>query len=108
MDFLWVLICSIPTVITILIVWLLSRFKPGESSLLQRALIMTWLGLGSFTGILGVRFGNKPQDSYNPWTIFKGFIVEIYFLLTIGAVVIATWWVIAVEIKDFGICKRIF
>ncbi|KAF2671730.1 hypothetical protein BT63DRAFT_476594 [Microthyrium microscopicum] len=51
----------VPTAISIIIIWALSRFRAGHSTVVQRAVLMAWLAVGSYVGAMGLE--DRRHDS---------------------------------------------
>jgi len=100
----WLPIAWIPTVVSIIIIWRLSRFQKGQSTTHQRWLTMTWLALGSYVGALTV---SVPSVNYTRAGVRNAFLLAIFLMLVILTPIVAAMWVVVMEIKDYGICYRV-
>lgn len=101
----WVPLCWLPLAITLTIIWALSRFLPGNSTLEERILTMAWLAMGSWTGAAGYVQSSRTQ--HNTENIYYGILIGIGVSLVAAAPVIAGFWVVAREILGYGICTRV-
>jgi hypothetical protein len=100
----WLPIVWTPTALAIVIIWILSRFRAGESSLTQRAVLMSWLAVGSWVGAGALDF---PQESIETAKERQGKLAGFY--LHVGRLLFAIppiWGMVIVGrmLVDYGTC----
>ncbi|KAH7191643.1 hypothetical protein BKA60DRAFT_626035 [Fusarium oxysporum] len=101
----WAPLCWLPLAITLIIIWALSRFRPGNSTLEERILTMAWLAMGSWAGVGA--YAQPSPAQYNTKDIYKGILISIGVSLVAAAPVKAGFRVVAREILGYGICTRV-
>ncbi|KAM5520281.1 hypothetical protein FOXYSP1_18705 [Fusarium oxysporum f. sp. phaseoli] len=101
----WVPLYWLPLAITLIIIWALSRFRPGNSTLEERILTMAWLAMGSWAG--AGAYAQPSRAQYNTKNIYNGIPISIGVSLVAAAPVIAGFRVVAREILGYGICTRV-
>jgi len=103
----WLLLFLAPTLVSILIIGLMTNFQKGKSTVVQRVLTMTWLGIGGFVGVLKDRSLDQPEPRHvHKRQMIIRAIGEIIQVILMASFV-AGFWVVTMEILDFGTCIRV-
>lgn len=94
-----------PTAVSVLIIWLLSGFRKGSSTVGQRIWIATWLALGSIIGIAGaeVRDGHNMMEPHPPAAVLH----QLGKLILGGAPAIGGFVVVGQMLHDYGVCTDV-
>lgn len=100
----WLPIAWLPLAVTLVIIWAFSHFKQGQSTYTQRVLTMTWLAFGSYVGALSYEHPLKELTDRMIWITYAQ---SLLLLLIAAPPVGAAFWVVATEIKAYGVCTRI-
>lgn len=106
----WAPIAWTPTAVSLCIIWALSRFRPASSTPTQRGVLMLWLALGSYTGVLGYDHAISENRRNRRVTLINRIVsiaLVIYIhVLTVGPVV---WGFIIVGemLKEYGSCSQL-
>ena len=79
------------------VMFILTRFKSQQSTLLQRIWILSWLVVGTYTGVVSVRL--RPVLNSHNW---KAAILVMGIPMISG---IGMWVFVAKMIMEGGICK---
>ncbi|KAL5413684.1 hypothetical protein PMIN03_003572 [Paraphaeosphaeria minitans] len=81
----------------ILIIFVLSKFRSGNSTTLQQAMTMLWLAWGSAIGFLVAKYEKKDTsgEKVEGVTRVRSVLVKSAFFLVLGGPAVAGWWVVA-------------
>ncbi|KAF2094983.1 hypothetical protein NA57DRAFT_80148 [Rhizodiscina lignyota] len=104
-DLLWLPISFAPTALSLVVIWWMSGFKPGDSTFTQQFFTMSWLAIGSLVGIRSTRWEEKPREEVTAANRLGWLCAQIGILLVLGSFVGYAFYVVALEIIQFGICK---
>ncbi|KAF2499280.1 hypothetical protein BU16DRAFT_523786 [Lophium mytilinum] len=88
---------------------ILSRFRAGESTIVQRAITMLWLAWGSFIGYLVAEFGKKDTVGVKVKGKWKTSSVlgRAVWLLLAGSPAVAGMVVVGSMLKEYGTCIKL-
>lgn len=87
----------------------LSHFRAGESTRLQRAITMLWLAWGSFIGYLVAEFGKKDTVGVKVKGKWKASSIagRAVWLLLAGSPAVAGMVVVGSMLKEYGTCIKL-
>lgn len=105
-DLLWLPISFLPTAVSLAIIGWMTGFKPGNSTMTQRFFTMSWLAIGSLVGLRSIHWEEEPREEVSGANRLLWFCAHKAVLLILGPFVGYAFYVVALEIIQFGICKR--
>ncbi|OCK87848.1 uncharacterized protein K441DRAFT_670173 [Cenococcum geophilum 1.58] len=87
----------------------LSHFRAGESTRLQRAITMLWLAWGSFIGYLVAEFGKKDTVGVKVKGRWKASSIagRAVWMLLAGSPAVAGMVVVGSMLKEYGTCIKL-
>jgi len=88
---------------------ILSQFRAGQSTVLQRALTMLWLAWGSFIGYLFAEFGTEDTKGVKVNGRWKSSSIAKHavWLLVAGSPAVAGMVVVGQMLKEYGTCVKL-
>lgn len=93
----------------VVIIFVLSKFRSGSSTILQQAITMLWLAWGSVIGFLVAKYERSDTigEKVNGVTRVRSVLVKAVFFLVLGWPAVAGWWVVAEMLLDYGKCVKL-
>ncbi|KAK7181725.1 hypothetical protein DPSP01_008630 [Paraphaeosphaeria sporulosa] len=93
----------------VIIIFVLSKFRSGNSTILQRAITMLWLAWGSVIGFLVAKYEKKDTigEKVDGVTRVRSVLVKAVFFLVLGWPAVAGWWVVAEMLLNYGKCVKL-
>jgi hypothetical protein len=93
----------------IIIIFMLSKFRSGSSTIFQQAITMLWLAWGSVIGFLVAKYEKKDTigEKVDGVTRVRSVLVKAVFFLVLGWPAVAGWWVVAEMLLDYGKCVKL-
>ncbi|KAJ4355731.1 uncharacterized protein N0V89_003751 [Didymosphaeria variabile] len=93
----------------VIIIFVLSKFRSGSSTIFQQAITMLWLAWGSAIGFLVAKYEKKDTigEKVDGVTRVRSVLVKAVFFLVLGWPAVAGWWVVAEMLLDYGKCVKL-